>query len=83
MLLSDDLDLLAHARHLSTQARDDAPWYEHSEIGYNYRLSNLLAALGVAQLSRLDAMIARRREHPRPVRRGPRRGARSADPRAH
>ena len=62
MLLSDDLDLLARARHLSTQARDDAPWYEHSEIGYNYRLSNLLAALGVAQLSRLDAMIARRRE---------------------
>lgn len=61
MLLSDDLELLAHARHLSTQARDEAPWYEHSEIGYNYRLSNLLAALGVAQLSRLDAMIARRR----------------------
>jgi dTDP-4-amino-4,6-dideoxygalactose transaminase len=62
MLLSDDLDLLARARHLSTQARDAAPWYEHSEIGYNYRLSNLLAALGVAQLSRLDVMIARRRE---------------------
>jgi dTDP-4-amino-4,6-dideoxygalactose transaminase len=62
MLLSDDLELLARARHLSTQARDAAPWYEHSEVGYNYRLSNLLAALGVAQLSRLDAMIARRRE---------------------
>ena len=62
MLLSDDLDMLARARHLSTQARDAAPWYEHSGIGYNYRLSNLLAALGVAQLSRLDAMIARRRE---------------------
>ena len=62
MLLSDDLDLLARARHLSTQARDTAPWYEHSEIGYNYRLSNLLAALGVAQLSRLDSMIVRRRE---------------------
>jgi dTDP-4-amino-4,6-dideoxygalactose transaminase len=62
MLLSDDLELLARARHLSTQARDVAPWYEHSEIGYNYRLSNLLAALGVAQLSRLDEMISRRRE---------------------
>lgn len=62
MLLSDDLDLLARARHLSTQARDDAPWYEHSAIGYNYRLSNVLAALGIAQLSRLDAMIVRRRE---------------------
>jgi dTDP-4-amino-4,6-dideoxygalactose transaminase len=61
MLLSDDLELLDHARHLSTQARDSEPWYEHSEIGYNYRLSNLLAALGVAQLSRLDAMMARRR----------------------
>ena len=62
MLLSDDLELLTHARHLSTQARDAAPWYEHTEIGYNYRLSNLLAALGVAQLSRLDMMIQRRRE---------------------
>ena len=62
MLLSDDLELLAHARHLSTQARDAAPWYEHTEIGYNYRLSNILAALGVAQLTRLDEMIARRRE---------------------
>jgi dTDP-4-amino-4,6-dideoxygalactose transaminase len=62
MLLSDDLELLARARHLSTQARDAAPWYEHSDIGYNYRLSNLLAALGVAQLSRLRAMIVRRRE---------------------
>ncbi len=62
MLLSDDLDLLGRARHLSTQARDPAPWYEHSEIGYNYRLSNLLAALGIAQLSRLDVMISRRRE---------------------
>ena len=61
MLLSDDLELLARARHLSAQARDPAPWYEHTEIGYNYRLSNVLAALGVAQLSRLDDMIARRR----------------------
>ena len=62
MLLSDDMDLIARARHLATQARDAAPWYEHSEIGYNYRLSNLLAALGVAQLARLDSMIERRRE---------------------
>ena len=51
---------MARARHLSTQARDPAPWYEHTEIGYNYRLSNILAALGVAQLERLDGMIARR-----------------------
>jgi dTDP-4-amino-4,6-dideoxygalactose transaminase len=62
MLLSDDLTLLARARYLSTQARQPVPHYEHTEVGYNYRLSNVLAALGRAQLSRLDAMIARRRE---------------------
>lgn len=62
MLLSDDLELLDRARHLATQAREPVPWYEHTEIGYNYRLSNILAALGRAQLSRLDTMIARRRQ---------------------
>ncbi len=61
MLLSNDLDLLARARYLSTQARQPVPWYEHTEAGYNYRLSNLLAALGLGQLERLDGMIARRR----------------------
>lgn len=62
MLLSNDEDLLTRARYLSTQARQPAPWYEHTEMGFNYRMSNLLAALGVGQLSRLDEMIARRRE---------------------
>lgn len=62
MLLSDNGDLVAHARKLSTQAREPAPWYEHTEVGYNYRLSNLLAAFGRAQLSRLPGMIERRRE---------------------
>ncbi|MBA4084738.1 DegT/DnrJ/EryC1/StrS family aminotransferase [Janibacter terrae] len=62
MLLSDDGDLVAHARKLSTQSREPVPWYEHTEIGYNYRLSNVLAALGRGQLERLDAMIVRRRE---------------------
>lgn len=62
MLLSNDLELLERARYLSTQARRPAPWYEHTEAGYNYRMSNILAALGVGQLERLDAMIARRRE---------------------
>ena len=62
MLVSDDLDLLDRARYLSTQARQPVPWYEHVDIGYNYRLSNVLAALGRAQLSRLDEMIARRRQ---------------------
>lgn len=62
MLLSDDETLIDRARYLSTQARQPVPYYEHTEIGYNYRLSNILAALGRAQLSRLDEMIARRRE---------------------
>ncbi|WP_435203102.1 DegT/DnrJ/EryC1/StrS family aminotransferase [Janibacter sp. GS2] len=62
MLLSDDEELIAHARKLSTQSREPAPWYEHAEIGYNYRLSNILAAIGRGQLERLDPMIARRRE---------------------
>lgn len=61
MLLTDDQDLAARVRYLSTQARQPVTHYEHTEIGYNYRLSNLLAALGRAQLSRLDDMIARRR----------------------
>ena len=62
MLLSDDVGLLDRCRYLSTQARRTAPHYEHTEVGYNYRLSNILAALGRGQLTRLDSMIARRRE---------------------
>lgn len=62
MLLSDDAELIDHARKLSTQSREPVPWYEHTEIGYNYRLSNVLAALGRGQLERLDGMIARRRK---------------------
>lgn len=61
MLLTRDGDLAAHVRKLSTQAREPVVHYEHTEIGYNYRLSNILAALGRAQLARLDDMIARRR----------------------
>jgi dTDP-4-amino-4,6-dideoxygalactose transaminase len=61
MLVSNDVDLIEGARYLSTQARQPAAHYEHTEIGYNYRLSNILAALGRAQLSRLDGMLARRR----------------------
>lgn len=62
MLLSDDAELVSRARYLATQARQPVPWYEHTEIGYNYRMSNVLAALGRAQLSRLDAMMERRRQ---------------------
>ncbi|GAB3354074.1 aminotransferase class I/II-fold pyridoxal phosphate-dependent enzyme [Micromonospora halotolerans] len=61
MLVSDDAALLARCRHLATQAREPVPHYEHADVGYNYRLSNLLAALGRAQLHRLDGMMRRRR----------------------
>jgi dTDP-4-amino-4,6-dideoxygalactose transaminase len=61
MLLSDDGGLVSHARYLATQARQPVVHYEHLDMGYNYRLSNLLAALGRAQLRRLDGMIQRRR----------------------
>jgi dTDP-4-amino-4,6-dideoxygalactose transaminase len=61
MVLSGDAALAARCRSLATQARQPVPHYEHTDIGYNYRLSNLLAALGRAQLRRLDEMMARRR----------------------
>lgn len=63
MLLTDDGEFTARVRYLSTQARQPVVHYEHTEIGYNYRMSNVLAALGRAQLSRLDGMIERRRAH--------------------
>jgi dTDP-4-amino-4,6-dideoxygalactose transaminase len=65
MLLTDDEALADHVRHLATQAREPAAHYEHKEIGYNYRLSNVLAAIGRAQLARLDDMVERRRAHRR------------------
>ena len=52
---------MARARYLATQAREPAPHYEHAEIGFNYRMSNLLAALGRAQLRSLPERVARRR----------------------
>ena len=61
MLVSADESLIEHARKLSTQARDPAPHYEHSELGFNYRLSNVLAALGRAQLAALPDRVAARR----------------------
>ena len=62
MLVTQDARLADRARHLATQAREPAPHYEHVEVGFNYRLSNLLAAVGRGQLRHLDARIARRRE---------------------
>ena len=63
MLVSRRLDWLRRARYLATQARDPAPHYEHSEVGFNYRMSNLLAAVGLGQLRNLDQRLARRREN--------------------
>jgi dTDP-4-amino-4,6-dideoxygalactose transaminase len=61
MLVTESAEEAARARYLATQAREPAPHYEHVTVGYNYRLSNLLAALGRAQLAGLDGKITRRR----------------------
>jgi pyridoxal phosphate-dependent aminotransferase EpsN len=61
MLVGADRDLVEHARKLSTQAREPAPHYEHVELGFNYRLSNVLAALGRAQLAALPERVAAKR----------------------
>jgi len=61
MLASHDAGLIARARKLSQQAREHAPHYEHVELGYNYRLSNLLAAVGLGQLEWLEARVAQKR----------------------
>ncbi len=60
-LLCDDAATAKRAGYLASQARQPAKHYHHTEIGYNYRLSNVLAALGRAQLARLESMIERRR----------------------
>jgi pyridoxal phosphate-dependent aminotransferase EpsN len=88
MLVSDDAALIAKARKLATQARDPAPHYEHSEIGYNYRLSNVLAAIGRGQLRvlatawppppQLRLLRARAGRHPGVELMPRRRGARTA-----
>jgi dTDP-4-amino-4,6-dideoxygalactose transaminase len=62
MLVSANKEYVDHARFLATQARDPGPHYQHSHIGYNYRLSNILAAIGRGQLENLDKKIARRKE---------------------
>lgn len=61
MFIARSEELASHVRRLASQAREPAVHYEHVELGYNYRLSNVLAALGRAQLQRLPEMIARRR----------------------
>ena len=63
MLVTADAALAQQARFLATQARDPAPHYQHSQIGYNYRLSNISAAIGRGQLLRLASKVTRRRNH--------------------
>lgn len=61
ILASDDEKIINHARFLSQQARDPSPHYEHSQLGYNYRMSNVLAAIGLGQLSVLSDRVESRR----------------------
>jgi len=62
MLLTDDTAIATRARHLSRQARVPGREFDHTDVGYQYQLSNLLAAVGRAQLRRIDGMLERRRE---------------------
>jgi dTDP-4-amino-4,6-dideoxygalactose transaminase len=61
-LVCEDAEIINKAKFLATQARDEAPHYEHSQIGYNYRMSNVCAAIGVGQLDVLNDRIIRKRE---------------------
>jgi dTDP-4-amino-4,6-dideoxygalactose transaminase len=63
MLVSDNPGFIDHARKLATQARDEAPHYEHSELGYNYRMSNVLAGIGRGQLGVLDDRVQARQDN--------------------
>ena len=60
-LISNDTSIVQKAVHLSTQAREDLPYYQHLEIGYNYKMNNLTAAIGLAQLEKLDEFVKKRR----------------------
>ncbi|MED3914805.1 DegT/DnrJ/EryC1/StrS family aminotransferase [Priestia megaterium] len=62
MLVSNDVAALQQARFLATQARDSAPHYQHSQLGYNYRMSNILAGVGRAQLQVLESRVEARRQ---------------------
>ncbi len=62
MLLGKDREKIEKARFYSTQARENLPYYEHLDYGYNYRLSNVCAAIGVGQLEQIEQRVAKRRE---------------------
>lgn len=61
-LLTESREIAERARYWASQARSAVSWYEHVEVGFNYRLSNVLAALGASQLSRIDSEVALRRQ---------------------
>ncbi len=63
MLVTDREDWAQSARHLATQAREPTAHYEHTKVGYNYRMSNLLAAVGRGQLAMLDKIVSKRRDN--------------------
>ena len=62
MIVSNNKNYIKKAKFLSTQARENAIHYEHKELGYNYRLSNILASIGVGQLEKLDVYVTKRRK---------------------
>ena len=62
MLVSNNKEYIDRAKFLATQAREECQWYEHNEIGYNYRMSNIIAAIGVGQMEVLNERIKRKRE---------------------
>jgi dTDP-4-amino-4,6-dideoxygalactose transaminase len=61
-LISSNTAIIQRARHLSTQAREDLPYYQHLEIGFNYKMNNLAASIGLAQLEQLDEFVSKRRK---------------------
>ena len=61
MLVSNHVELLEHARYISTQAKDDPCFYVHNEVGYNYRMTNVQAAIGVAQMEMLEEFLQRKK----------------------
>jgi dTDP-4-amino-4,6-dideoxygalactose transaminase len=62
-LISNDEELIVKARFLATQARDKAPHYQHTQIGYNYRMSNVLAGIGRGQMEVIDQRVSKRRDN--------------------
>ena len=63
VLISNNEDFILSAKHLATQAKDPGPFYQHSKIGYNYKMSNVLAGIGLGQLSVLNERVAARRDN--------------------